>query len=259
MTTNDYDARLARLNAATRGDTVTIPDGWEKPSDALARRLAVRRADLRPGDVFTHDGEDELQWELEKGARARIGNRVWYESEHLAQFGLDVDATDAADEPADEPTAGTVYTVPAGTELPTDGTLPDGAVPLGRIDADGLVGDHGQDDDEDGPTPIGSVTVRVIPDTDGFVEAVAKAAGEAADAVDAAGFHLDEYQRERVAALEQALRILESRRAPDTSGTKTFGDFFARSGVPMVGVRDVVYVAAFIAEAETGAVGEVKA
>lgn len=117
--------------------------------------------------------------------------------------------------------------------------------------------DRADDDQESqGGEHIGHVHVRVIPDTDGFVEAVAKAAGEAADAIDAAGFHLDEYQRERVAALEQALRVLESRRDPKAGNEGALAGLFSKgTTVPAVAPRDLIDVAAFIAEADTGRTG----
>lgn len=241
---NDYEARLERLSTAERGDTVTVPAGWELPVPVpaiVARGAALSR--IRPGMTFTHDGSsDELPW-----------HAAGYGFEYtmtLAGIGLDVDVVDPAvvpvdaegDETADEHINDEWDT----TDVDTADSDEDEQVAVSDAAPDG------DDDEESGPTPIGSVTVRVIPDTDGFIEKIAKVAGEAADAIDAAGFHLDEYQRERVAALEQAVRILESRRAPSTSGAKTFGDMFVRSGVPIVGVQDMVDVAAFIAEGDTG-------
>ena len=242
MTTTDYETRLERLSIAKEGDTVTVSDGWEPPAIRTPRMRGIAA-----GDVFTSDGTGIMQWFLER-------TRDWYSSASLAKAGLDVDQPDTA---VDEHINDEWDTTDVDDDEPDSFETAEASrwERMGHTSTDGLAADvnaESDDDEESGPTPIGSVTVRVIPDTDGFVEKIAKVAGEAADAIDAAGFHLDEYQRERVAALEQAVRILESRRAPSTSGAKTFGDMFVRSGVPIVGVQDMVDVAAFIAEGDTG-------
>lgn len=60
---------------------------------------------------------------------------------------------------------------------------------------------------------------------------------------------LDEYQRERVVALDEALRVLEARRAPETADKeRSFVDVFAPTGRPMVKPADLINVAAFIAD-----------
>lgn len=239
MTTTDHDDRLARLKAAKTGDTVTVPDAWEPP-EACPRRLRG----LKAGDTFTSDGTGIMQWLHER-------TRDWFASDALALAGLDVDQ---AGEPAGE-TAGEYVRI---GEVSADGV----ALDPSRTNeeccgcADCAVQCHGcdacdpDDDDDDDRVSVGTVHVRVIPDTDGFVEKITKVAGEAADAIDAAGFHLDEYQRERVAALEQAVRVLESRRAPqDGKGAGIFAALTSPgTSVPMVGVQDTLEVAAFIAD-----------
>ncbi|HEX7352509.1 hypothetical protein [Brachybacterium sp.] len=308
MTTNDYDARLARLEDAGRGDTVTVPDGWTMPHDFDASTLDDSAPTyLRPGDVLKHDGgADSLPWNHEVHG--------FMYSRDLARIGLDVDQDDAL------AIADALEALPAGSSLTFDEPrdFADGAPRLGigreyrvadlvkdesgswrvggvladdhtktagfvlysdnlpglGVTADDFAGSDADEpadeadeadetdddsitadpDEDDGKTTVGHVHVRVIPDTDGFVEKIAKVAGEAADAIDAAGFHLDEFQRERVAALEQAVRILESRRSPRTgSGGGVLSSLFAPgTSVPMVGVQDMVDIAAFIADADTG-------
>lgn len=246
MTTDDtsYDARLARLHAATKENTVTVPDGWEPPS---ARPHRLRN--LTAGDRFTNDGTGIMEWLHE-------GTRDWFSSGSLALAGLDVDQTDEPTDDAGEyvrigdVSADGVALDPNRTNEACCG-CGDCAEQCHGCDACDPVGEETADEDK---TTVGSVHVRVIPDTDGFVEKIAKVAGEAADAIDAAGFHLDEFQRERVAALEHAVRILESRRAPqDGKGAGIFAAFTSPdTSVPMVGVQDMVDVAAFIADADTG-------
>ena len=69
------------------------------------------------------------------------------------------------------------------------------------------------------------------------------------DETDDDEYHLDDYQRERVAALDEALRVLEARRAPETADkARSFGDMFAPTGRPMVKPADLITVAAFIAD-----------
>ena len=93
MTTNDatYYARRGRLRDASKGATVTIPDGWEPPADA-----EPEEQQLVPGDRFTNDGSgDGVPWTLDDAARARLGfgSRYWG-VDRLARLGLDVDPAD---------------------------------------------------------------------------------------------------------------------------------------------------------------------
>lgn len=64
---------------------------------------------------------------------------------------------------------------------------------------------------------------------------------------------LDEWQLERVAALEHSLRVLESRRGPSGGQTGAFQMIAGKPHeVPMVKPRDLIDVAAFIADGDTG-------
>lgn len=297
MTTTSRDARLARLNAATKGDTVTVPDGWEKP-DVEEPRQYVADADLRPGDVLTNDGDDEREWRLGRAAARRAGNGFWYDAADLAELGLEPDAVrerwaglDAVPAGAvatlDEPTAfgDDDFTVGIGTDVritgakryrdssgrlivwmleaegypgwpfhvsteqidalgltPDDFTTPDDEpIVTDTVPAGGAIAGDFSDEtwgsapaDDDGDTR--TVTMRVVPDVSGLA------------------LDLGEVQRGRVAALEHALRVLEARRGkpnPVIGLMQTIGT--AASTGEVVPARDLVAVAAFIADGEVRA------
>lgn len=82
-------AARARLEAATVGDTVTIPRGHSG--------IIAEATGFLPGDVLEHDGSTGLLvWEVTEPAASRV-NCHWLRSAELAEAGLDVDATPAAD------------------------------------------------------------------------------------------------------------------------------------------------------------------
>lgn len=161
-------------------------------------------------------------------------------AEQIAALGLTADdftAPDAADEPSVTVT---------------------GAVPY-RVG--GILGDF-SDETWAGPADDGSGTaiLDVVPDTDAFRDAVRKvserpaATEERVDEPDVPvpgepRVWLDEFQQERVAALEHAIRLLESRRNSDGPATKLFGVETAR----IVSARDMITVARFIVEGEVPA------
>ena len=96
---------------------------------------------------------------------------------------------------------------------------------------------NGDEDERSRGTTFGTVSVKVVPDTSDL-----EVTGDEPP-------RLDEYQRERVAALEHSLRILEARRAPETADkARSIGDVFAPTGRPMVKPADLITVAAFIAD-----------
>lgn len=84
-------AARARLEAATVGDTVTIPCGHSG--------IIAEATGFLPGDVLEHDGSAGAHvW----GVRPEIGERVtgvWFRSVELAEAGLDVDDTPEAPMP----------------------------------------------------------------------------------------------------------------------------------------------------------------
>lgn len=270
MTSNDYDARLARLETAKQGDTITVPDDWEKPAAAdVDLEVSSLLIDTEPGDVFTHDGSDD--------------GLPWWHDDHghtfttdLARLGFDVDghatATDQIDEAIDKRIA--------TSDALADEDDQDGDEPIGSVSDDGIELDenrkndaccgcpecarlcHGcdacePDDDEEGG-PIGSVTVEVVPDVSGFADALKSSLEGTSVSVDVDNVTaqrptLDEFQLERVAALEHSLRILESRRAPKASDKGALANLFSQGTLaPMVGKRDLIDVAAFISIGETG-------
>lgn len=267
MTTTDYDARLARLATAKEGDTVTVPENWEVPDTATIRHL-------RPGDVLTNDGSDDtIPWETGEGLLERSALQ-WFSSRNLARAGLDVDGrattTDQIDEAIDKRIA--------TSDALADEDDQDGYEPIGYVSDDGIELDenrtndaccgcpecarlcHGCDacepDEEDGPKA--SVTVEVVPDVSGFADALKSSLEGTSvwvdvDNVAAQQPTLDEFQLERVAALEHSLRILESRRGPKASGQGPIAAMVSSGNtVPMVGKRDLIDVAAFISIGETG-------
>lgn len=268
MTTTDYDARLARLESAEKGDTVTVPDCWTMPPETPLRADRRDFYDVRPGDVFTHDGEeDSCPWEREDG------RFEW--TTDLAALGFDVDGrattTDQIDEAIDKRIA--------TSDALADEDDQDGDEPIGSVSDDGIELDenrtndaccgcpecarlcHGcdacePDDDEDGPKA--SVTVEVVPDVSGFADALKSSLEGTSVSVDVDNVAaqqptLDEFQLERVAALEHSLRILESRRGPKASGQGPIAAMVSSGNtVPMVGKRDLIDVAAFISIGETG-------
>lgn len=316
MTTNDatYYARRGRLRYASKGATVTIPDGWEPPADA-----EPKERQLVPGDRFTNDGSgDDVPWHLDDAARARLrfGSR-WWDSETLARLGLDVDP---ADDDQDDTTTATgedqtaiiaaLEALPTGSTLTFDeprdftpgadragiagpfritgltrredkwdapgvhtrdadwtvtftlqsrhlpglGVTADDFDPATDADQDDSTGDtppattgcdcehceavrNGDEDERSRGTTFGTVSVKVVPDTSDL-----EVTGDEPP-------RLDEYQRERVAALHEALMILEARRAPETTDkARSIGDVFAPTGRPMVKPTDLITVAAFIAD-----------
>lgn len=262
--TDTYNDRLERLRAAGEGDTVTVPKGWTPPPS-----IADRLEGLLPGDVFTNDGDSEVEWRLGVVVGSRRGLSLYSDSTDLAFLGLDVDG-------ADEPGSVTADGYAVGGfmrfgELSGDGVAldentdeVDEPVSCGCGTCEAIAAASGNDDetDDDGAPlrhcpcdacepddddAIGTVSVRVVPDTSGFAEALA-------DAVpDHVKYRLDEYQRERVAAAEQALRLLESRRGPQGGTAGVFGNIAGtRAEVPMVGTRSLIDVAAFIADGDTG-------
>ena len=255
----DHDARLARvarLEDATKGDTVTIPDGWEKPDDP-EQSARASRADLRPGDVFTNDGSDVMEWALGKPARHRDGNAIWYGSRTLARLGLEPDRTRTPDVDAG-PRVSVSDAVPEGTAILGDfsqepETTTRGEKARAARDADADDAPQGEDGES---TSIGSVTVTVTPDTAAFearLDTLSVQADELAARIATLPetYELDEYQRERVAALEQALRVLESRRPGRGAEAGSLAAMFGkRADVPLVGKRDLVDVAAFIANGD---------
>lgn len=84
-------SRLDRLEAATVGDTVTIPRGH---SGAVGPTTG-----FLPGDALEHDGSDGLLvWEVTEPAASRV-NCHWLRSAELAEAGLDVDDTPEAPMP----------------------------------------------------------------------------------------------------------------------------------------------------------------
>lgn len=314
MTTTSRDARLARLTAATAGDTVTVPDDWEAPDgDQVTMTVAELLIDLEPGEVFTHNGDtDGLCWWHDRHGFAFTTD--------LAELGLEPDAVrerwaglDAVPVGAvatlDEPTAfgDDDFTVGIGTDVRITGakryrdssgrlivwmleaegypgwpfhvsteqidalgltpddfttpddepivtdTVPDGGAIAGDF-SDETWGSAPADDDEDGDPVIGTVTVEVVPDTTGFVDAVKRVAREASDVVAAEGLALGEAQKERVLALEHARRVLEARRGkprPAIGLMQTIGTTASTGEV--VPARDLIAVAAFIADGEVRA------
>lgn len=302
MTTNDatYYARRGRLRDASKGATVTIPDGWEPPADA-----EPEERQLAPGDRFTNDGSgDDVPWHLDDTADARLGRaRRYWGFDRLARLGLDVDP---ADDDQDDTTTATgedqtaiiaaLDALPVGSTLTFDAprdftpgadragiarpfritglthredqwdapgvhtrnadwtvtfTLQSRHLPGLGVTADDFDTPDAGDDDP-APAPVarrGRCRCRCP-----YCTAIRDSAPRGVDwsklsvtppAVPA----LDEYQRERVAALEHSLRILEARRAPETSDkARSFGDVFAPTGRPMVKTGDLINVAAFIAD-----------
>lgn len=82
-------SRLDRLKAATVGDTVTIPRGHSG--------IIAEATGFLPGDVLMNDGSSlSLAWEVTEPAARRVIYH-WLRSVDLAEAGLDVDATPAAD------------------------------------------------------------------------------------------------------------------------------------------------------------------
>lgn len=234
MTSTDHDARLSRLSAAPAGATVTVPAGWVKPT-TLPKELfawpSLAGVSLEPGDTFCNDGTgDRLCWALDDDARDRTGNWQWHTAKQLAALGLDVDEV-----PAPEPVPETIVTdaVPAGTAIAGDFS---GETVWGAPADDGL--------DEAQRVRIAALEhgPRVLD-----VDEADEPAGETA-----AGFHLDESQRERVAALEHAVRVLESRRPAEPGPKQSFADILGRTGRAAVSAQDMIDVAAFIADGETG-------
>lgn len=235
MTSNDYAVRLERLKAAKEGETVTVPDGWEPPEACPVRARRV----LKAGDTLTSDGTGLMEWEHE-------GKRYWFASGALAKAGLDVDPVDEQDD--DDETVG----VPAG-ETEADGEpVPACSCGVCSPPASAKI------------DPVRVTVSDAVPETAGAILGdfgaaesfgTVSADGVALDEVDedtaddAAGYQLDEFQSERVAALEQAVRVLESRAVTEPGKARTFGDLMKPSAVP---VRDLIDVAAFIAIGETG-------
>lgn len=295
MNTTD-NTRYLRLRDASKGATVTIPDGWEPPADA-----EPHQRQLAPGDRFTNDGNDYgVPWQLDDAADARIGrvSRHW-DAWTLARLGLDVDP---ADDDQDDTTTATgedqtaiiaaLDALPVGSTLtfdePRDFTP--GAYRAGIHSSFRITGLTRREDEWDAPgvhTEIPDWTANFTlrsshlpglgvtaddfdtPDAGDddpapvarrgrcrcpFCTAIRDSAPRGVDwsklsvtppAVPA----LDEYQRERVVALDEALRILEARRAPETADkARSFGDVFAPTGRPMVKPTDLINVAAFIAD-----------
>lgn len=314
--TTPTEARRARLEACEADDTITVPDDWQLPDDVQAGPPA----DLRPGDGFTNDGTGNFEWSLDRPARNRPRNLIWYRSATLAALGLEPDKVVArwnalGDVPVghvaylDEPTTfppntyslgiGPGITIAKAKRLGSGWELTDadGCTFRAReeqVDALGFTPDmfrtpatrtvtaeeldatpeaDGPADDADTTTrgakaraardreestSIGHVHVTITPDTDAFearLDELSARADELAARIATLPetYVLDEYQRERVAALEQALRILESRRAAKGAEPGSLASMFGkRAEVPMVGKRDLVDVAAFIADGDTG-------
>lgn len=202
------------------GDKITLPDDWTAPT-WVRDDLQHSARDIGPGWTLKHDGgTDSVPWELRTGTG---GIRAFLTADKVAALGIPASAITWAKRDEDEDD---VEDVP-------------------------VVDDEDADEDED---CIGTKYVRVVPDTTGFMDKLNESLGGEYVALGVATDpRLDEYQHERVAALENALRILESRRGPSGGTEGAFASLAGKKAdVPMVGKRDLIDVAAFIASEDTG-------
>lgn len=218
----DEDDAVAALDALPKGATLT----FDEPRDFApgAYRMGI------PGNYriagLLHEGDGD--WEA-RGVRVTGGDcKFWLPSSRLPALG--VTAADFATSDSEEPTGDAPEVDKPEVDKPDDAT---GDTPPATTGCDCEYCEAVRR----GGSTIGTVSVNVVPDTGDL-----KVTGDEPP-------QLDEYQLERVAALDEALRILEARRAPETSDkARSFGDVFAPTGRPMVKTGDLVTVAAFIAD-----------
>lgn len=216
-TGEDQTAIIAALEALPTGSTLT----FDEPRDFApgAYRMGIP-PNYRIAGLLHEEGGG---WEV-RGVRVTGGDcKFWLPSSHLPALGVTAEDFATSDAPeVDDPDDSTGDTPPATTGCDCE-----------HCEAVR----NGDEDDRSRGTTFGTVSVKVVPDTSDL-----EVTGDESP-------RLDEYQRERVAALHEALMILEVRRSPETTDkARSFGDVFAPTGRPMVKPTDLINVAAFIAD-----------